>query len=103
MKKKEQTNKVENTYLIRRSIIRIFFFSSIIIMISTNCLLVYGLCTVRLLRIIDEGARPPTLLNIAILAEAGSTISLDSVAQAHNDLLIAKSFTELILEYKVSS
>ena len=75
-----ETAKVKKIYVIRRSIIRIFFFASILIMVIDACLLILGLCTSRLLKIIDEGARPPTLVNIAIMAEAGSTISLDSVA-----------------------
>ena len=68
-------------------------------MLINGCLLIIGLCGKRLIVIIDEGARPPTLINIAIMAEAGASISLDSVAQANNDLLIAKDFTELILKH----
>ena len=63
-------------------------------MLINLVILIIGLCWQDLLTIIEEGARPPTLINIAILAEAGSTISLDAMAQAHNDLLIAKGFTE---------
>jgi hypothetical protein len=43
---------------------------------------------------IDEGASPPRLINEAIIAEAGATISLDAMAQAQNDLNIVKSFAE---------
>jgi hypothetical protein len=66
-------------------------------MLINLSILLFGLCLQRLLSIIDEGARPPKLLNIAIMAEAGATISLDAMAQAQNDLLMVKSFTELMI------
>ena len=72
------------------------FFSCVVMVINLTVLVV-GLCYGRLIVFIDEGARPPTLLNIAIMAESGSTSALDAMAQAHNDLLIAKGFTELII------
>jgi len=66
-------------------------------MLVNLCVITIGLCYNRLLLIIEEGARPPTLINIAIMAEASSTISLDALAQSHNDLIIAKGFAELII------
>ena len=75
----------------------IFVFFSAIIMLINMGMLVIGLIFNRLLSIIEEGARPPSLVNTAIMAEAGSTISLDSIAQSQNDLLIAQSLFERIL------
>ena len=73
------------------------FFSALVMLINLGVLLV-GLLLRRLTKIIDEGARPPKLLNIAIVAEVGATISLDAMAQAQNDLHIAKSFAQYIIE-----
>ena len=92
----EKKNK-KVVFVIRRSIFIIFIFFSALVMIINLSFLVFGLCLKRLMIIIDEGARPPKLLNIAIMAEAGATISLDAVAQAQNDLHIAKSFAEYII------
>lgn len=85
-------------YVIRRNIFMIFVFFSVIIMLINMGMLIIGLIFNRLLMIIEEGARPPTLVNIAIMAEAGSTISLDSIAQSQNDLLIAQGLFERILD-----
>ena len=84
-------------FVIRRSIFLIFVFFSSLIMLINLGILVLGLCLNKLLWIIAEGARPPTLLNIAIMAEVGSTISADALAQSHNDLVIAQSFIERII------
>ena len=58
--------------------------------------LVDGLFYKRLVQLIDQGVRLPTLINIAIMSETGSTISLDAMAQAKNDLVIGAAFLELI-------
>ena len=42
--------------------------------------------------VINEGARPPKVLNIAMMADVGAMISVDAVAQAQNDLHVARSF-----------
>lgn len=88
---------MKTVYAIRRSIYLIFIFFSILIMLVNCFLLVFGLCFKRLLLILDEGARPPPFINIAIMAEVGSTISVDAFAQAQNDLMIVKGFTESIM------
>ena len=49
-------------------------------MLINMVMLIFGLCFKRLVSIIDEGAKPPAFLNIAILAEAGATISQDDMA-----------------------
>ena len=72
--------KKKPVYVIRRNIFCIFVFFSIIVMTINMFMLILGLISNRLLSIIEEGARPPSLVNIAIMAEAGSTISLDSIA-----------------------
>ena len=84
--------------MIRRSIFRIFILFSIIGMTINMFLLMFGLCFWQLFIIIDHGARPPIMLNIAIMAEAGATISRDGLAQQHNDLIIAKGFYERIIK-----
>lgn len=96
-KKKEE----KEIFVIRRSIFIIFVFFAALIMIINLFLITFGLCYNRLLLIIEEGARPPELLNVAIMAEAGSTISLDAIAQTHNDLLIGRGFVELILKKRL--
>ena len=88
---------VKRVYVIRRSICLIFLFFSILIMLINCVLLVLGLFFSRLLLVIDEGANPVPLINISIMAEVGSTISEDAIAQAQNDLLIVKGFAETIL------
>ena len=88
---------VQTIYVIRRSIYLIFIFFSVLIMIVNCCLLTMGLCFNRLLLVIDEGARPVPLINFSIVSEIGATISVDAIAQAQNDLLIAKGFSESIL------
>ena len=93
-----ENKKQKVVHVIRKSIFTIFVFFSVLVMLVSLITLVFGLCYTRLLYIIDEGARPPALLNIAIMAEAGATISLDAMAQAHNDLLIVKGFTEIIIQ-----
>ena len=80
--------------MIRRSISFIFGFFSALVMLINLAILIIFLCYQDLLNIIKQGARPPTLINIAILAEAGSENTQDAMAQAHIDLLIAKGFTE---------
>jgi len=75
-----EKTKEKKIYIIRRSIFLIFVLFSAIVMLISLSLLVKGLCHDRLLEIINEGARPPTLLNLAIMSEAGSTIALDSIA-----------------------
>ena len=68
--------------MIRRTIFLIFVSFSAIIMLCNLGMLTIGLSYNKLQIIIEQGARPPTLVNIAIMAEAGSTISLDSIAQS---------------------
>ena len=89
--------KKKKVYQIWRTIFRIFIIFSTVVMFINMILLMFGLCFFRLLTIINEGARPPTLLNIGIMAETGAAISLDSLSQSHNDLLIAKGFSERII------
>ena len=91
--------KQKEVFVIRRSISFIFGFFSALVMLINLAFLIVGLCWQDLLRIIEQGARPPTLINIAILAEAGSTITQDAMAQAHIDLLIAKGFTERYMQH----
>ena len=67
-------------YVIRRTIFLIFVTFSAVIMMVNLGMLTIGLSYNRLQMVIEKGARPPTLVNIAIMAEAGSTISLDSIA-----------------------
>ena len=81
-------------FVIRRSIFMIFIFFSALVMLLNLGVLLVGLLTRRLMKMIDEGASPPRLINEAIIAEAGATISLDAMAQAQNDLNIVKSFAE---------
>ena len=57
-------------------------------------LIIIGLCHERLLSIIDEGLRPPEMINLAIMANSGATISMDAMAQANNYLTIIKGFAE---------
>ena len=71
----------KKVFVIRRSIFRIFILFSMIGMCINMFLLMFGLCFWQLLIIIDHGARPPTMLNIAIMSEAGATISRDGLAQ----------------------
>ena len=70
----------------------IFIFFSILVMIINLSCLVFGLCLKRLMIVINEGARPPKVLNIAMMADVGAMISVDAVAQAQNDLHLARSF-----------
>ena len=96
--------KVKKVFVIRRSIFLIFVFFSSLIMLLNLTILVFGLCYSRLIKIIDDGARPPILLNIEIMAEAGATIAADAMAQSYNDLLIMKSLTQSYIdrEYTLS-
>ena len=96
--------KVKKVFVIRRSIFLIFVFFSSLIMLLNLTILVFGLCYSRLIKIIDDGARPPILLNIEIMAEAGATIAADAMAQSYNDLLIMKSLTQSYIdrEYRLS-
>ena len=93
----------KHVYVIRRSIFYIFVFFSVIVMLINFGFIVFGLCFNKLLAIIDGGFRPPTMINFAIMSEAGSTISFDAMAQSHNDLLILKAFAERILQDTHSS
>ena len=72
--------KKKKVYQIWRTIFRIFIIFSTVVMFINMILLMFGLCFFRLLTIINEGARPPTLLNIGIMAETGAAISLDALS-----------------------
>ena len=61
-------------------------------------LLLLGLCLTKLLKIIEVGAKPPTLLNRQILAQVGAANSLEAFAVVQNDLIIAQAFTDMIFE-----
>ena len=70
----------KQVFVIRRSIFIIFVFFASLIMLLNLFMIIFGLCFRRLLTIIEDGAKPPTLVNIEILAEAGSTIAQDDMA-----------------------
>ena len=98
--KKKQ--KQVTVYVVRRSIFIIFIFFSALVMVVCFGVLVIGLFTFRLKTIIEQGTEPPALINIAIMAETGSALSQDAMAQAMNDLVIVKGFTERLIETKLA-